>query len=105
MTDRLSESREELMQHLEQVSGRSIRTRAELEAYLSELGRSPPGRTRRPWTRLRHGILALGLVIAVMQYYLMDVYVQILTLQHVNFLTPVSVQMQRSALEVLGLLC
>ncbi len=85
MTHRLPEFREELLQHLEQVSGRSVRTRAELEAYLSELRRSPPGRTRRPWTRLRHGILALGLVISVLQYYLIDVYVQILSLQHINF--------------------
>lgn len=40
---------------------------------------------RRAWTRVRHAILALGLVIAVLQYYLIDVYVQIISLPHVGF--------------------
>jgi hypothetical protein len=85
MTDRLPEFREELRQRLEQFSGRSIRTRAELEAYLGELRQRQAGRARNPWTRLRHGILAIGLVISVLQYYLIDVYVQIISLPHVNF--------------------
>ena len=40
---------------------------------------------RRTWTRVRHAILALGLVISLLQYYLIDVYVHILSLPHINF--------------------
>ena len=96
------------MQYLEQLSGRSIRSRAELEAYLDELKSRAAARTGRParaWAAAKHAALAAGLLIAVLQYYLMDVYVQIESMQRVQFLNPDAPVLQKSALEVLRFLC
>ena len=108
MVDPVAGSREELLEHLERLSGRSIRTRAELEDYLNELkGRAPgtpSGRPERLWTIARHAVLGAGLAIALLQYYLMDVYAQIESLQRVQFLNP-DAPLLKSALEVLRFLC
>ena len=45
-------------------------------------------RAQRRWDVLKHATLGVGLLIAVLQYYLIDIYVQILSLQRVQFLTP-----------------
>jgi hypothetical protein len=109
MTEPVADSREALVQYLEQLSGRSIRSRAELEAYLDELkSRAAAPRTGRParaWAAAKHAALAAGLLIAVLQYYLMDVYVQIESMQRVQFLNPDAPVLQKSALEVLRFLC
>jgi hypothetical protein len=81
-----------------------------VEAYLNELNsESPAGaprRARRAWTIIRHATLGVGLLIAALQYYLIDIYVQIASLQRVQFLTPdAAPALQRSALELLRLLC
>ncbi len=111
MADPVPGSREELYLYLDQLAGRPIRTRAELEAYLNELkAREEPAQARSPerrWTVVKHALLGVGLVIAVLQYYLIDVYVQILALQRLqvfNTVQPVLV-LHRSALEFLSLFC
>lgn len=74
--------------------------REELHAEIeTALARRLPG---RGWAIGRHVSLALGLLIAVLQYYLIDIYVQIVSMQHVQFLTPETVPvLRKSALEVL----
>lgn len=68
-----------------------------------------PHRVERRWTIARHATLGVGLLIAILQYYLIDIYVQILSLQRVEFLNPDALpaasSIRRSALEVLRLLC
>lgn len=100
-------SREELLRHLEQISGRSIRTRADLEAYLNEVKAqaAQPSRTARRWAIVKHATLGVGLLIAVLQYYLIDIYVQVASLQGVQFFNPVAPPVRKSALELLRLLC
>jgi hypothetical protein len=106
MAEPVADSREALVQYLEQLSGRSIRSRAELEAYLNELkSRTAAGRPARAWAAAKHAALAAGLLIAVLQYYLMDIYVQIESMQRVQFLNPDAPVLQKSALEVLRFLC
>ncbi len=109
MAEPVAASREALLEHLEQLSGRSIRSRAQLEDYLNELkSRTPAAQASRParaWAAAKHAALAAGLLIAVLQYYLMDVYVQIESLQRVQFLNPDVPALQKSALEVLRFLC
>jgi hypothetical protein len=108
----VSEPREELLRYLEQVSGRSLRTRAELDAYLQELKakaqQAAPSRAERRWTIARHATLGVGLLLAALQYYLIDIYVQILSMQRLQFLNPEATPvqlLQRSAREVLRFLC
>jgi hypothetical protein len=101
-------SREELLEYLEQLSGRSIRSRAELEAYLNELKTqaqaAPPSRRERGWAIAKHATLAVGLLIAVLQYYLIHIYVQMASLDHLQFLNPHAPAVRKSALEVIRLL-
>jgi len=113
MAETVPASRDELLQHLEQLSGRSLRTRADLDAYLTELRARKlgpqPTRAQRRWSALKHATLGVGLLIAVLQYYLIDIYVQILSLQRVQFLTPdvlpVQHPIQRSVLDLLSYFC
>jgi hypothetical protein len=109
MAETVPASREALVEYLEQLSGRSIRSRADLEAYLNELksrtAAARAGRPARAWSAAKHAALAAGLLIAVLQYYLMDIYVQIESMQRVQFLNPDSPALQKSALEVLRFLC
>ena len=56
------------------------------------------------WTLARHALLGTGLVLAVLQYYLMNVYVEIVSMQGVQFFNPAGA-VQRSALEVLRRFC
>lgn len=109
MADPARESHEEMLRFLERLSGRTLRTRAEREAYLGELRGgaqgAQPGRAQRRWAIVKHATLAVGLLIAVLQYYLIDIYVQILSLQRVQYLTPAALPaLRRSALEVLRFL-
>ncbi|HEX7054663.1 MAG TPA: hypothetical protein VF211_12120 [Burkholderiales bacterium] len=99
-------SDEELLEYLEQLSGRSIRTRADLEAYLNELKAraAPPAPRARFWALAKHASLGVGLLIAVLQYYLIDVYLQIETLQRVQFLSPVAPVLRTSLLQLPGFL-
>jgi hypothetical protein len=65
----------------------------------------PEPQTRRNgWSIARHALLASGLLIAVLQFYLMHIYVEILSLQRVEFFNPAAA-VQHSALEVLRRLC
>ena len=100
-------SREELLQHLEKISGRSIRTRADLEAYVNEVKAqvARPSPAARRWAIVKHATLGVGLLIAVLQYYLIDIYVQVASLQGMQFFTPVAAPVRKSALELLRLLC
>lgn len=105
MPDPVPGSREELLQYLDQLAGRSIRTRGELEAYLNELKASEePAQPRlldRRWAVAKHAVLGVGLLIAVLQYYLIDIYVEILSMQRVLFLSPAGSTLRRSALEAI----
>ncbi len=109
MPDTVPGSREELFLYLDQLAGRSIRTRAELESYLKELkAREVPAQAKpqeQRWATVKHALLGVGLLIAVLQYYLIDVYVQILALQRLQVFNPVQPVLHHSALELLRLFC
>ena len=73
------------------------------EEFLTPRSGAPRPADRR-WTIARHASLAVGLLIALLQYYLIDIYVQILSMQHVQFLTPETAPvLRKSAVEVLRL--
>ena len=105
MAEPVPASREELLRHLDQLAGRSIRTRAELEAYLDELkARGEPAPVKpldRRWAIAKQAVLGFGLLIAVLQYYLIDIYVEILSMQRVQFINPADSSLRRSALEAI----
>ena len=92
------ESRQELVEYLEQVSGRRIRTREDIKAYLDEVAarKAADEASVRRWQQAKT-ITLIGLAtFAFIQYYMMDVMVQILSLRETTVFVPVSVPTVRS---------
>ena len=68
---------EALRVHLEQLAGRTIRTREVITEYVSEL--SDKARDKRTRSQqLKNALLGVLLVIAILQYYFIDVQLDIL---------------------------
>lgn len=68
---------EALRIHLEQLAGRNIRTREDITEYVNELSDKARDRQTRS-QQLKNALLGGLLVIAVLQYYFIDVQLQIL---------------------------
>lgn len=85
---------EVLLRHIEQHAGRPLRSRGAIDAYLATL--TAPRDEARPVERslLRETMLVLFLVVAVLQYYYIDVSLQIQSLKNVTVFVPVE-QAQR----------
>ena len=100
---RQANSRTELIRALEELSGRSIRSRADAHNYVRQIRAATlasPSRTG--WTFARRTVLATGLLLSFLQYYLIDVYVQIISMPSITFLAaPSNPPLQRSMLELL----
>ncbi len=98
------ESREELLQYLEQASGRRIRTRDDIKAYVEEVAaRKAEGeRSVTRWQKAKTFTLIGLAVFALAQFYFIDVMVQIMSLRETTFFVPASSPMPvvKSDLEV-----
>jgi hypothetical protein len=80
---------EMLLRHLERRAGRSLRSPAAIDTYLATL---PPAKQDRPSSGrslLRETVLVLFLMVAVLQYYYMDVSLEIAALNQVTVFVPV----------------
>jgi len=80
---------ESLLRHVERHAGQSLRTRASIDAYFAAASRSrsddaPPRRSL-----LRETVLVLFLAAAILQYYYMDVSLQIAALKQITVFVPV----------------
>ena len=78
-------TREELIALLQGLSGRALRTRAEIDAYLAEATAKDRAHVRRraAWRSAKNALLAIALAMAFLQYYFLDVYAQIAALPRV----------------------
>ena len=75
--NRAQEPDEALRIHLEQLAGRTIRTREDITEYVNELSDKARDKgTRRQ--QLKNALLGALLVIAVLQYYFIEVQLEIL---------------------------
>ncbi len=79
---------ERLLRRIEARAGRPLRTDDAVDAYFKAL--AEPARESRPAGRslLRETVLVLLLLVAVLQYYYMDVALQIASLNHVTVFVP-----------------
>ena len=85
MSDTDPVSQEELLRALEQLSGRQIRTRADAEACARELrARLQSDPTARRWQQAKSIALVALAAFAFLQYYLIDVFLQIASLPQVT---------------------
>lgn len=80
---------EALLRHLERHAGRTLKTPAAIDAYLESLRSAPADPAPPKRSLLRETALVLFLVIAILQYYYIDVSLQIAALNKVTTFVPV----------------
>ena len=104
MTEALPESREELVQHLEKLTGRSLRTREDIQAYVREVAarKAVDKPSVRRWLKLKKVTLAALLAFGIMQYYILDVMLEIVSIRSTTFFVPARAPVLKSSLEALG---
>ena len=85
------ETREELVQHLEKLTGRSLRTREDIQAYVREVAarKAADQPSVRRWLKVKKLTLLALLAFSVMQYYVLDVMLEIVSLPSTTFFVPV----------------
>ena len=90
MSEREPESREELIQHLEKLTGRSLKTREDIQTYVREV--SARKATDEPWVRrwltVKKATLVALLAFGVIQYYMLDVMLEIVSMPTTTFFVP-----------------
>jgi hypothetical protein len=92
------ETREELVQHLEQLTGRTLRTRADIQAYVQQAAvrKATDQPSVRRWLRIKKGTLFALLAFGVIQYYVLDVMLQIASLPTNTYFVPVKTPLLKS---------
>ena len=85
------ETREELVQHLEKLTGRTLRTRDDIQAYVREVAarNAADEPSVRRWVKVKKVTLIALLAFSVMQYYIVDVMLEIVSLPSTTFFVPV----------------
>jgi len=90
VSEREPESREQLIQHLEKLAGRSLKTREDIQTYVRELSArkaTDEPRVRR-WLTVKKATLVALLAFGVIQYYMLDVMLQIVSMPTTTFFVP-----------------
>jgi hypothetical protein len=92
------ETREELVQQLEQLTGRVLKTRADIRAYVREAAtrNAADHPSVRRWLRVKKGTLIALLAFGVIQYYVLDVMLQIAALPNNTYFVPVKTPLLKS---------
>ncbi len=86
---------EELVEFLEDVAGRRIQTRDALGDYLTQLRAEGEGAKRS--TRVgKFGAWFVVLVVAILQYFVIEIFVEVNSLRSSNVLAPVKVTNYRT---------
>lgn len=100
MKDELPESREQLVQHLERLTGRTLKTREDIQAYVREVGerKATEQPSVRRWLKAKKVTLGALLAFGVVQYYALDVMLEIVSLRSTTFFIPASAQVIKSML-------
>ena len=104
MTEAQPESREELVQHLEKLTGRTLRTREDIQAYVREVAarKAADKPSVRRWLKLKKVTLVALLAFGIMQYYILDVMLEIVSMRSTTFFVPARAPVLKSSLEALG---
>ena len=100
MTESEPETREELVQHLEKLTGRTLRTREDIQAYVREVAarKAADDPAVRRWLTAKKITLIVLLGFGVMQYYILDVLLEIVSLPTTTFFVPASGPLLKSML-------
>jgi hypothetical protein len=98
LTEPRPETREELIQHLEQLTGRALRTRADIQTYVQEAAarKASDQPSVRRWLRAKKATLIVLLAFGVIQYYVLDVMLEIASLPQNIYFVPVKAPLLKS---------
>jgi len=90
VSEREAENREELIQHLEQLTGRSLKTREDIQAYVREVSarRAADQPSVRRWLSVKKATLIALLAFGVIQYYMLDVMLEIVSMRTTTYFVP-----------------
>jgi hypothetical protein len=89
MTNKATAGDRELVAELERLSGRQIRSREDIAAYVAELSQRAQDKHSK-WQGFKNAALGGLLVIAVLQYYYLDVALEILAQPTLTVFVPAS---------------
>jgi hypothetical protein len=94
----LPETREELVQHLEKLTGRTLKTREDIAAYVREAAARRAGDqpSVRRWLKAKKVTLVALLAFSLVQYYILDVLLEIASLRTTTFFVPASTRTLKS---------
>ena len=94
----LPETREELIQHLEKLTGRTLKTREDIAAYVHEVGarRASDQPSVQRWLKAKKATLGALLAFGVIQYYILDVMLEIVSMRSTTFFVPARAPILRS---------
>ena len=98
MGERQPETREELLQHLEKLTGRTLRTREDIQAYVREVAarKAADDPSVRRWLKAKRITLVALLAFGVIQYYILDVLLEIVSMRTTTFFVPASTPVLKS---------
>jgi len=98
------ETREELVQHLEKLTGRTLRTREDIQAYVREVSarKATDQPSVRRWLNAKKITLIALLALSVLQYYILDVLLQIASIRTPTYFVPASTPKLKSTVEMLA---
>ena len=92
MVGALPESREELLHHLEEMTGRSFRTHEDVRKFIIEVEAQAVAKQQRSmssWCAVKTTTLLILLILSFVQYYLTDSLLQTVSLPEMTFFVPV----------------
>ena len=94
----LPETREELIQHLEKLTGRTLKTREDIGAYVREVAarRAADQPSVRRWLKAKNATLVGLLAFGVIQYYVLDVMLEIVSMPTTTFFVPARAPVMKS---------
>lgn len=105
MGERQAENRAELLLHLEKIAGRTLRTREEIQAYVREVAAHTAADrpSVRRWLQVKKITLVALLAFSFMQYYMLDVLLEITSMHSTVFFVPARAPVLiKSAIDGLG---
>ena len=90
MGERAAESDSDLIRFLEKTAGRELRTRDDIRRFLEEISGKRPESSpaTRLWHTAKQGMWLLLLVAAYLQYYFLDILVQIESIPNIRVSVP-----------------
>ena len=104
MSEHPPETREELVQHLEKLTGRTLRTREDIQSYVREVSarKAADKPAVRRWLKVKRVTLFALLAFGIMQYYILDVLLEIVSMRTTTFFVPASARVLKSMIQMLG---